>query len=82
MNDFQTPSELEADEATLRPSRIKLLKLQEFCEQYSLSRSAAYRQRKSGALRFTKIGNATRITIGDAEAWLAALRDQAENDND
>lgn len=54
----------------------RLLKIPEFLELYSISRTALYREVGAGRLALTKIGNASRIAIADAEAWAAALPKQ------
>jgi predicted DNA-binding transcriptional regulator AlpA len=51
----------------------KLLKIPEFLELYSISRTAFYREVGAGRLTLTKIGKASRVAIDDAEAWLAGL---------
>lgn len=51
----------------------KLLKIPEFLELYSISRTAFYREVSAGRLPLVKIGKASRIAIDDAEAWAAAL---------
>jgi predicted DNA-binding transcriptional regulator AlpA len=51
----------------------KLLRISEFLELYSISRTAFYREVSGGRLVLTKIGNASRIADHDAEAWVAAL---------
>jgi excisionase family DNA binding protein len=50
----------------------------EFCRQYRLSRSTAYRLIGSYQLPTVKIGRAVRIKRTDAEAWLTALMDQQQ----
>jgi predicted DNA-binding transcriptional regulator AlpA len=51
----------------------RLLRIPEFLELYSISRTAFYREVTAGRLILTKIGNASRITVEDADAWAAAL---------
>ena len=51
----------------------KLLRVPEFLELYSISRTAFYREVGAKRIILTKIGNATRIAIADADAWAAAL---------
>ncbi|APG62555.1 hypothetical protein LPB140_06895 [Sphingorhabdus lutea] len=51
----------------------ELLTVSEFLEIYSISRTEFYRQVKAGHIRLTKMGNASRVTKADADAWLAAL---------
>ena len=51
----------------------KLLKIPEFLELYSISRTAFYREVNEGRLALTKIGKASRVAVEDADAWAAAL---------
>jgi predicted DNA-binding transcriptional regulator AlpA len=51
----------------------KLLRISEFLELYSISRTALYREVAAGRLIITKIGNASRIAQEDAATWLASL---------
>ena len=51
----------------------RLLKVPEFLELYSISRTAFYREVGAGRLSLTKIGKASRIAIDDAETWAASL---------
>jgi predicted DNA-binding transcriptional regulator AlpA len=51
----------------------KLLRIPEFLDLYSISRTAFYREVGAGRLTLTKIGNASRVAIADADAWAAAL---------
>ena len=51
----------------------RLLKIPEFLELYSISRTAFYREVTAGRLLLTKIGNASRIAQEDAAAWVASL---------
>ena len=51
----------------------KLLKIPEFLELYSISRTAFYREVSAGRLALTKIGKASRVSVDDADAWLAGL---------
>lgn len=51
----------------------RLLRIPEFLELYSISRTAFYREVAAGRLVLTKIGNASRIAPNDAEAWVRAL---------
>lgn len=51
----------------------RLLRIPEFLELYSISRTALYREVNAGRLMLTKMGNASRITVEDAEAWATAL---------
>ena len=51
----------------------RLLKIPEFLELYSISRTAFYREVGAGRILLTKIGKASRVAAEDAEAWAAAL---------
>ncbi|WP_271076937.1 helix-turn-helix domain-containing protein [Aurantiacibacter sp. MUD61] len=57
-----------------------LLTIKRFCEEYSISRSTAYRLRDNGDVPHIKIGRATRIRREDAERWYASLCEQYAND--
>jgi len=50
-----------------------LLSLPDFCAEYRISRSSAYRLLHDRTLTAVKIGRLTRIRRSDAEAWLADL---------
>ena len=58
----------------------KLLTINDFCEEYSVSRSTAYRLRDSGDVPHINIGRATRIRSEDAQRWYESLVDQSAND--
>ena len=51
----------------------RLLKIPEFLDFYSISRTAFYREVAAGRLPLIKIGKASRVAIDDAEAWAASL---------
>ena len=51
----------------------QLLSLPEFCREFKLSRSYAYRMLRDGTLKGVKVGKLTRIRRKDAEAWAATL---------
>ena len=51
----------------------RLLKIPEFLELYSISRTTFYREVNEGRIALTKIGKASRVAIEDAEAWTSAL---------
>lgn len=57
-----------------------LITIKNFCEEYGISRSTAYRLRDRGEVPHVKIGRATRIRREDAERWYDSLRDDAAND--
>lgn len=50
-----------------------LMTVAEFCKRYSVGRTTAYRLAAKNAIKFRKLGTATRIARTDAEAWLASL---------
>ena len=50
-----------------------LITIDEFCTQYRVSRSLAYRLLSDGRLRAVKVGRLTRIRQEDAEAWARGL---------
>ena len=50
-----------------------LLSLRDFCREFKLSRSYAYRMLRDGTLIGVKVGRLTRIRREDAECWAAAL---------
>ena len=50
-----------------------LLSLPDFCREFKLSRSFAYRLLRDGTLAGVKVGRLTRIRREDAEAWAAKL---------
>jgi excisionase family DNA binding protein len=50
-----------------------LLTIPEFCREYSVSRSLAYRLLGDGDLRAVKVGRLTRVTRAAADAWLRQL---------
>jgi excisionase family DNA binding protein len=57
-----------------------LITVNQFCEEYGVSRSTSYRLRDQGAVPHVKIGRATRIRREDAERWYQSLMDSAAND--
>jgi len=50
------------------------LTLLDFCARYSVGRTTAYAQIRSGRLRALKVGRRTLIAVADAEAWFQSLR--------
>jgi excisionase family DNA binding protein len=50
-----------------------LLSIPDFCREFRLSRSFAYRLLRDRTLTAVKVGRLTRIRREDAEAWVAAL---------
>jgi excisionase family DNA binding protein len=55
----------------------QLITIADLCAAYRVSRSTAYREIAAGRLPVFKIGRATRIRREAAEAWAAALENQA-----
>jgi hypothetical protein len=51
-----------------------LMTLRDFQNEFSLSRSALYREVRCGRLRLTKVGRASRIAASDALVWLERAR--------
>jgi hypothetical protein len=47
--------------------------LREFCSIYSLGRTHAYAEIRSGRLRARKLGRRTLVAVDDAEDWLGRL---------
>jgi excisionase family DNA binding protein len=50
-----------------------LLDLRQFCREYCVSRSLAYRLMRDGDLKAVKVGRLTRIRREDADAWARRL---------
>lgn len=63
------PPELPAP----RKSETELLTVREFCHEFAVSRSTAFKYIAAGRLRAIKIGSSTRIPLASARQWLAAL---------
>lgn len=57
------------------PERLRLLTIQDFIQQYRISKTQVYREVNCGRLKVIKIGTATRIRAEDAETWAASLPD-------
>ena len=51
----------------------QLLTVQEFKDRYCISHSAFYREVAAKRIPIRKIGRSTRISVADAEAWVASL---------
>lgn len=51
----------------------KLMTVNQFKERYNISHTAFYRQVAAKKLRIIKIGSSTRVSLADADAWLAGL---------
>lgn len=66
--------------APTTPKQPALLTIKRFCNEYSVSRSTAYRLRDRGDVPHVYIGRATRIRREDAERWYESLRNDASND--
>lgn len=56
-----------------------LMTIQDFSEEFSLSRSTVYRLRDSGAVPHVHIGRAVRIRREDAERWYKSLYEAAND---
>lgn len=57
-----------------------LLTIKDFCDEYCISRSTAYRLRESGDVPHIHIGRAVRIRREDAEHWYETLCGSNAND--
>ncbi|MBX7542008.1 helix-turn-helix domain-containing protein [Qipengyuania sphaerica] len=57
-----------------------LMTIKNFCDEYNVSRSTAYRLRDSGDVPHVHIGRAARIRRVDAERWYDSLISEAAND--
>lgn len=57
-----------------------LITVLQFCDNYGVSRSTAYRLRDRGEVPHVKIGRAVRIRREDAERWYESLVESAAND--
>ncbi len=55
-------------------SESSLLSIPDFCREFKISRSFAYRLLSTGTLNAVKVGRLTRIPRSAADAWLAGLR--------
>jgi hypothetical protein len=62
-------SERERQRRTLQ----RAMSLREFCATYSVGRTSAYSEIRSGRLRARKAGRRTIISTDDAEDWLSRL---------
>jgi excisionase family DNA binding protein len=69
MDDNQKISQREQQ----RRARQRAMTIDEFCETYSLGRTKAYAELRSGRLRGRKVGKRTIISEDDAEEWLTRL---------
>lgn len=59
-------------------TKKQLLSLEDFCEEYSLSKTRFYSEVKKKKLQPIKLGNRTFIAREDAQAWLNKLREEAQ----
>lgn len=57
-----------------------LITVKQFCDEYGISRSTAYRLRDRHEVPHVKIGRAVRIRREDAERWYDSLVGSAAND--
>jgi hypothetical protein len=53
----------------------------EFCREFSIGRSTAYEEMKSGRLKYRKCGVRTIIAYEDAIRWLRALPGRLDGDD-
>lgn len=53
----------------------ELMRVNDFCHRYAVSRATLYRLVQRGELSIVKIGSASRIKTADAEAWLTHLQE-------
>ena len=51
----------------------ELMTVADFLSRYAISRTEFYRQANAGRIRITKLGNASRVSRADAEAWVTSL---------
>lgn len=49
------------------------LSIDEFCRAYSIGKTKAYSEAKSGRLQLRKVGSKTVVARADAERWLNSL---------
>lgn len=56
-----------------------LITVLQFCNDYGISRSTAYRLRDRGEVPHVKIGRAARIRREDAERWYHSLPEAAND---
>lgn len=59
------------------PVTKRALTVDEFCRDYAISRTLAYRLMNENKLRSVKVGAKRLIPTDAAEAWLASLADAA-----
>jgi len=52
----------------------ELLRVEDFCSRYAVSRASFYRLANRGEIKLFKIGSATRVKTVDAEAWFNTLK--------
>ncbi len=64
---------MEAQTITRDADVFGSLSLEQFCQQYSISRAKAYLEVDAGRLVFRKLGKKTLVRRADAEAWLNSL---------
>ena len=51
----------------------ELMTVAEFEQRYRISHSSFYREVAAGRIAVRKLGRASRISVADAENWLASL---------
>lgn len=52
----------------------ELLRVEDFCSRYGISRATLYRLVNKGELTLFKTGRATRVKTAEAEAWFNSLQ--------
>jgi len=57
-----------------------LITIDQFKNEYNVSRSTVYRLRDRGEIRFVHIGRSVRIRREDAESWYQSLLGEPAND--
>jgi excisionase family DNA binding protein len=55
-------------------SEKRAFTVKELCDQYGISRTTFYQERKQGRLRTVKVGRRTLVLVDDASAWAAQLQ--------
>ncbi len=57
-----------------------LITIDQFKNEYNISRSTVYRLRDRGEIRFVHIGRSVRIRREDVESWYQSLLGEPAND--
>ncbi len=58
----------------MRPTQ--LMTVRDFLTHYRVGRTTFYKEVQAGRLRIIKLGQATRVSVADAENWLIAVQQQ------